>query len=212
MSFFSKASHDLERGRSINISRKTKPRSYSASSNVSAVSLASIRTEFGILQKREDQRRKVLDYLFENLDHGFNRRINDTLNYGLKPRGIAAELIDLAEKLYETKDYSFNRFEKLALVNVLHWQHRLIKLDEKLRSGDDLFVNDPPLKNQPKPSPVNDDDAIQGDTREVEEEEWVEIDELVLNLSNALHQYCSLSLKFNKRIVFVLTKSFRYCH
>jgi hypothetical protein len=103
---------------------------------MSGISLASIMNRFTILPHRQEQRRKGLDYLFENLDQGDNRRIDKDRMYGLTPKEVAAELISLTEKLYEAKDYSFNLFEKLALANVLHWQHRLIQLDEKLNSGE----------------------------------------------------------------------------
>jgi hypothetical protein len=127
---------DLERGRPSVKNKEPQKRSYSVASAMSGISLASIMNRFTILPHRQEQRRKVLDYLFENLDQGDNRRRDKDRMYGLTPKEVAAELISLTEKLYEAKDYSFNLFEKLALANVLHWQHRLIQLDEKLNSGE----------------------------------------------------------------------------
>jgi hypothetical protein len=88
---------------------------------MSGISLASIMSRFTIRPHRQEQTRKVLDYLFENLDQRDNQRIDKDRTYGLTPKEVAAELVSLTEKLYETKGYSFNRFQKLALANALHW-------------------------------------------------------------------------------------------
>jgi hypothetical protein len=155
---------DLERGRPSVKNKEPQKRSYSVVSAMSGISLASIMNRFTILPHRQEQRRKVLDYLFENLDQGDNRCIDKDRMYGLTPKEVTAELISLTEKLYEAKDYSFNLFEKLALVNVLHWQHRLIQLDEKLNSGEGLLMERAlPKKdavNSHSPSHIADEDEI----------------------------------------------------
>jgi hypothetical protein len=70
---------------------------------MSGISLSSIMNRFTILPHREEQRRKVLDYLFENLDQGDNRHIDKDSTYGLTPKEVAAELVSLTEKLLRPK-------------------------------------------------------------------------------------------------------------
>ncbi|KAH8791201.1 hypothetical protein BGZ57DRAFT_849926 [Hyaloscypha finlandica] len=60
---------------------------------MSGISLASIMSRFTIRPHRQEQTRKVLDYLFENLDQGDNRRIDkdrntdeDKISHGETPK------------------------------------------------------------------------------------------------------------------------------
>jgi hypothetical protein len=110
----------LEPGRPSVKTEEPQKSNHSVVSAMSGISPASIMSRFTIRPHRQEQTRKVLDYLFENLDQRDNQRIDKDRTYGLTPKEVAAELVSLTEKLYETKGYSFNRFQKLALANALH--------------------------------------------------------------------------------------------
>ena len=81
---------------------------------------------------RESRRLFALEYLNDNLSEG--HRLKDSPNnYGLSDEETLSKMREIVNRLYETRDYSFIRFEKLAVFNVLYWQHKLIQYDEELR-------------------------------------------------------------------------------
>jgi hypothetical protein len=91
-------------------------------------------------EDRPSARNWALDYLFNNLENesGSKRLVEKA--YGLSPEALSSRLLEIANKIYLSRDYSFVRFERLAAINVLHWQHKLMLLDEKLRykNGEEI--------------------------------------------------------------------------
>ena len=69
---------------------------------------------------RKDQRKWALDYLNDNLEGEYGPQQTHHKEYGLSDLERTSRLEDLTNKLYNTRGYSFNRFERLAVMNVLH--------------------------------------------------------------------------------------------
>ena len=79
---------------------------------------------------RQSSRAWILEYLGDQGHRGspFLRK-DEVLNENHR----SPELLDMANHLYREKNYTFMNFERLAVLNVVHWQHVLIQLDEKYR-------------------------------------------------------------------------------
>jgi hypothetical protein len=58
----------------------------------------------------------------------------------MMPQRQANILVEAVNRRYQSKDYSFNRFERLAVMNALHWQHILMLYDELLLEGSKMDV------------------------------------------------------------------------
>ena len=54
-------------------------------------------------------------------------------SYGLSEKNVPSKILEIANTLFKDKNYCFQRFERLAVCNVLYWQHKLVAFDEGLR-------------------------------------------------------------------------------
>ena len=54
--------------------------------------------------------------------------------YFLDSKKVRSTILEIANKLFEDKNYCFQRFERLAVCDALYWQHKLVIFDEKLRN------------------------------------------------------------------------------
>lgn len=81
-----------------------------------------------VFSGRDKQQVFALDYVNDNIEDLLPtkpdeyKRKDNTRRYGIGVKTAVAQLLELTCALYEEQDYSFNRFEKLALFNILYWQ------------------------------------------------------------------------------------------
>ena len=83
-------------------------------------------------KSRMEERQWIQEYLERsaNHDHPPSLLPDDEV---LNNHHHSPILLAMANRIYRTKDYTFMNFERLAILNVLHWQHALIEFDEKYR-------------------------------------------------------------------------------
>jgi hypothetical protein len=103
--------------------------------NSSVSSFASVVQNPRLGMPRQTQRTWAMDCLNNNLEAVFGNDQKIPKTYGLSAEEQEQKLVEVANEKYQTRDYSFYRFERLTLMNVLHWQHKLIQHDDKLSDG-----------------------------------------------------------------------------
>lgn len=81
---------------------------------------------------KEPDKKSTTDAVVADQPNRYDRK-DKSVQYGIGVETTVEKLYELTCALYEEQDHSFNRFERLALFNMLYWQHKLVKLDEGLR-------------------------------------------------------------------------------
>lgn len=103
--------------------------------------------KYGKKRDRAEQRRKMMAYLLKDSSKTApspqkwpffvrNREPEQEPDY-VEEEGV--RLLELADTYQSSRAFHFNRFERLCILDVLHSQHSLIKLDEEIqynRKGD----------------------------------------------------------------------------
>jgi len=78
--------------------------------------------------ERQVQRQKMMSYLKKDIG---NSDPGPTPELSADEQG--ARLLELADKYYSERTLRFNRFERLCILNLLHAQHNLTKIDERIQ-------------------------------------------------------------------------------
>jgi len=87
-------------------------------------------------EDREEQRQKAMKHICGELfsDVGDKCKFHPPgERFGLKSDEVGPTIIEVANMLFADKNYSFQRFERLAVCDTLYWQHKLVVFDEKFR-------------------------------------------------------------------------------
>jgi len=112
----------------INIRPPTENALHRTQSHASSLNVEALQN-----QSRDVQRAAILKYLNRDTYLGGSENRTRILNYPEQATSLAA----IADEFQASGVLVFNRFERLCILDILQWQHRIVAIDEQIQFGNE---------------------------------------------------------------------------